>query len=286
MVNRLIDRLSFLLFPGCCLICQSDSHRSFDLCQPCQTELPWLMLACPRCAYPVEQVNQLCGQCLQKPPSFSRCVTLCHYRAPVDSLIGQFKYHKRHSYGRVMATLLGNRLSQVYQCKPIQSHPAQSHPCQNSPPPKGVTLNPAAISHADNNHPLPLPPWPAQQKLTLPDVIAPVPMHWRRKLSRGFNHCEQLAEQLGQSLQRPVFNGLRRIRHSPPQQGLSAEQRRRNLQGAFALRGKQSVKGLSIALLDDVVTTGSTAEALSQLLLAAGAREVHIWSLARTPLHE
>lgn len=242
MVNRLLDQLSFLLFPGCCLICQGDSHRQLDLCQPCEAELPWLTTACPRCAYPVKQANQLCGQCLLKPPSFSRCVTLCHYRAPIDRLIGQFKYHKRYSYGRVMATLLGKHIRHVYQ-----HHSGQ-------PP--------------------------------LPDLIAPVPMHWRRKLSRGFNHGEQLAEQISRQLQLPVFNGLQRTRNSPPQQGLSAEQRRRNLRGAFVVRRKQRIDGLSVALIDDVITTGSTAEALSQLLLSAGAREVHIWSLARTPLHE
>lgn len=310
MVNRLIDRLSFLLFPGCCLICQGDSDRSFDLCQPCQAELPWLIIACPRCAYPVEQAGQLCGQCLQKLPSFRHCVALCHYRAPIDSLIGQFKYQQRHSYGRVMAALLSERLLQVYQCRPAQdqltdSHADQHHsshsalslwrliqglPFQCDPSCKGLAISPANKSYTDNNQPPSLPLWPSstypQQKLMLPDVIVPVPMHWRRKLSRGFNHCEQLAEQLGQSLQLPVFKGLRRIRNSPPQQGLSAAQRHRNLQGAFALQGKQSVEGLSIALLDDVITTGSTAEAISQLLLAAGARDVHIWSLARTPLHD
>lgn len=262
MVNRLLDQLSFILFPGCCLICQGNSHRPLDLCQPCEAELPWLIMACPRCAYPVEQAEQLCGQCLLKLPGFSRCVTLCHYHAPIDSLISQFKYHKRHSYGRVLATLLGQRIRQAYQC-PL-AEPVSKH--------KHIQDQAAAL--------------PADQQPLLPDLIAPVPMHWRRKLSRGFNHCEQLAEQLSQQLQLPVFYGLQRIRNSRPQQGLSAEQRRRNLQGAFMVRRKQRIDGLTIALLDDVITTGSTAEALSQLLLSAGAREVHIWSLARTPLHE
>ena len=247
MVNRLLDRLSFLLFPGCCLICQGYSQRALDLCRPCQAELPWLLIACPCCAYPVEQTGQLCGQCLIKSPSFSRCITLCHYQSPVDGLISQFKYHQRYSYGRVMATLLGQRIDQAYQ-QPCHHYPLDQH--------------------------------------ALPDLIAPVPMHWRRKLSRGFNHCEQLAEQLSQQLQRPVFNGLTRIRNSLPQQGLNAEQRRGNLRGAFVVRQPHCIQGLSIALVDDVITTGSTAEALSQLLLNAGAREVHVWSLARTPLHE
>lgn len=127
-----------------------------------------------------------------------------------------------------------------------------------------------------------------EPELNLPELIIPVPLHWTRRLRRGFNQTELMGRQLALGLGVPLDNGLcRRSRRSPPQQGLSREKRQKNLRGAFELRaGAEAVlKGRCIALLDDVVTTTSTARALSRVLVEAGAGEVQLWALARTPEH-
>lgn len=114
------------------------------------------------------------------------------------------------------------------------------------------------------------------------DLIVPVPMHWRRRWSRGFNQAELIADQLGAALLIPVaMKALQRVRPTTAQQSLDAKARARNLRGAFAL--KQPVAGLRLALVDDVVTTGATATELSRLLLKGGAAAVELWALARTP---
>lgn len=114
------------------------------------------------------------------------------------------------------------------------------------------------------------------------ELLLPVPMHWRRRLRRGFNQTELIADQLGAALGLPVaMRTLRRIRPTQPQQALDAAARARNLRGAFTLSA--SVAGRHLALIDDVVTTGATAAELSRLLLQSGAASVQLWALARTP---
>lgn len=114
------------------------------------------------------------------------------------------------------------------------------------------------------------------------DAIVPVPLHWRRRWVRGFNQAEIIGDELSLHLHIPLrADLLRRIRPAPPQQGLGAEQRHRNLRAAFALTGA-AIDGLDIALVDDVVTTGATATEIARLLLAAGAGSVQVWCLART----
>ena len=118
------------------------------------------------------------------------------------------------------------------------------------------------------------------------DLLLPVPIHWRRLLGRGFNQATLLAMALQdrdpnlQPLPLPS-RVLCRTRAAPAQSTLTAHQRAHNLRGAFALRA--SVKGQRIAVIDDVMTTGATAEAIARLLKSAGAADVQLWCLARTP---
>lgn len=115
----------------------------------------------------------------------------------------------------------------------------------------------------------------------LPDLIMPTPLHWSRYLRRGFNQSESLAKNLSRTLNIPLSHALIRQKRTPSQQNLKAYQRRSNLRGAFKLIG--DISGQRIALVDDVMTTGTTVREISQLLIQAGAVEVHVWVLARTP---
>lgn len=115
----------------------------------------------------------------------------------------------------------------------------------------------------------------------LPDVLVPVPLHFLRRARRGFNQAEALARRVGQALDLPVATSLlRRTRHTAAQSGLPSVERRRNLRGAFACR---SAAGLHVALVDDVLTTGTTLNECAGMLCAAGAARVTVWVAARVP---
>jgi ComF family protein len=114
------------------------------------------------------------------------------------------------------------------------------------------------------------------------DALVPVPLHWRRRWSRGFNQAEIIGDELSRALTIPLrAKALIRRHLGTPQQDLSAAERRRNLRGNFETRG--DVRGLHLALVDDVVTTGATASEITRTLLDAGAASVQVWCLARTP---
>ncbi len=118
------------------------------------------------------------------------------------------------------------------------------------------------------------------------DLLLPVPLHWRRLLWRGFNQAALLglAIRAGepQLASLPLRSDiLRRRRATPAQSSLNAQQRSSNLQTAFQVRG--DVRGLRIAVIDDVMTTGATADAIAVTLKTAGATDVQLWCLARTP---
>ena len=115
-----------------------------------------------------------------------------------------------------------------------------------------------------------------------PDRIIPVPLHGARLRERGYNQALEIARPVARALGVPLdFRLLERVRATAPQTGLTVAARRKNLRGAFALRDEGAVRDLRVALVDDVMTTGSTVQAAAQCLRAAGAREVDIWVIAR-----
>lgn len=117
------------------------------------------------------------------------------------------------------------------------------------------------------------------------DFVMATPMHWWRRLRRGFNQAEELRAALGLPgpplFARPPPPRLVRSRATRGQAGASRRERLAQLRGAFVLHG--SVRDRSVLLVDDVCTTGATANAMAAVLRADGAREVHLWCLARTP---
>ena len=113
-------------------------------------------------------------------------------------------------------------------------------------------------------------------------VLVPVPLHRTRLWMRGFNQSALVARELSRSLKIPVDAlALRRIRRTPPLKGMTRLQRRKTVSGAFRVRDKASIAGCTIVLVDDVLTTGSTAEACARALKRAGAARVELVSWAR-----
>lgn len=120
--------------------------------------------------------------------------------------------------------------------------------------------------------------------LARPDCLLPVPLARKRLRQRGYNQAAMLADWLGRTLSLPVNSRLLvRTRETPAQQGLDARARRRNLRGAFALADENALKGHHVALIDDVLTTGATADAIARLLIKSGVGRVDVYCLARTP---
>lgn len=118
------------------------------------------------------------------------------------------------------------------------------------------------------------------------DLLVPIPLHRRRLFLRRYNQAAVLALALGRLIGKPAaVNALERRRATPPQGRLGREARRRNVAGAFAVTaaGRRAVAGRRVLLVDDVMTTGATAEACAQALLAAGAAAVDVLTLAKAP---
>jgi ComF family protein len=113
------------------------------------------------------------------------------------------------------------------------------------------------------------------------DAVVPVPLHWRRKLDRGFNQAELLARGVAKRRNIVLVNALRRGKATETQAGLAMAGRRLNVAGAFRIRPKADVKAKRILLIDDVMTTGATARACASVLIRAGARSVSLLTLAR-----
>lgn len=241
--------------PNHCLLCDLKCPTPRPVCVRCFAELPWLISGCRQCSLPLpaENSQSLCGQCLNNPPEFDQCYTPFVYAAPVDFLIRGFKDRAQWQHLPILVEALGELLLDNYANEP----------------------------------------WP--------DHLLPVPLHWRRRLWRGFNQTEALGYALLRHLQQaspsnsPLIkpppqrlnhNILLRPRVTQHQRGGGREHRQHNLHDAFRLRNKAKdlIQGAHIAILDDVVTTGSTANEISQLLRRAGARRIDIWALARTPL--
>jgi ComF family protein len=116
------------------------------------------------------------------------------------------------------------------------------------------------------------------------DFVVPVPMHWRRRWSRGYNQSEVLARSLASRLRLPCRPGwLRRVRHTPFQTEQSPTARRENVKGVFLTHPRNELRNRTVMLVDDVLTTGATASEAARGLRAAGAGAVVIAVLAHGP---
>ena len=111
------------------------------------------------------------------------------------------------------------------------------------------------------------------------DGIVPVPLHWFRRFTRGYNQTEVLADHLEKRLGMPTFRCLKRTRRTRQQASMDKKERRRNMRHAFVCR--KSPAGLRLLLLDDVFTTGSTLGAAATALLDGGAAAVSVLTIAR-----
>lgn len=124
--------------------------------------------------------------------------------------------------------------------------------------------------------------WEAHQEGAF-DLVVPVPLHDSRLRERGFNQSAELARELARRLRAPIgFDAATRVRNTPTQTKLDREARKANVRDAFCAAA--SLEGLRVLLVDDVVTTGATLDALRAACVEAGAATVRATALARAPL--
>jgi len=117
----------------------------------------------------------------------------------------------------------------------------------------------------------------------LPDLLMPLPLHWQRLQERGFNQALELACPLAAALSLSLdWQSAERLKNTPPQLGLTAKERLSNLKQAFIVN--RDLRGKTIAVLDDVMTTGATLAEFSRALLRQGASRVEVWCCARARL--
>ena len=246
-LSRLLHNLSFKIFPGFCLLCGTHSERSKDLCLDCENDLPVNQLCCPRCAIPL--IHTLLTNTLLPLNNSQLCGQCISESPPFDQCLAPLRYE-------FPINLLVSRFKY-----------------------RGKFCNGVLLADILLNQIL------STQSSEDPDLIVPVPLHWQRQFVRGFNQSHWLAKYLGHHLNIPVNDQLlKRCRKTSSQKGLKRKQRQKNLKGAFQVNG--DITGKRIALVDDVVTTGSTVTEISKLLKKAGAMRIEIWSLARTPLEK
>src|SRR5262249_50826322 len=114
------------------------------------------------------------------------------------------------------------------------------------------------------------------------DLVIPIPMHWARRIRRGTNGPELIAEVLGRQLGLPLRSGwLKRRKLTPLQTDLTRRQRRFGQRNSFRLSGRARVHGKRVLVVDDVVTSGATTAEASRVLLKHGAKAVVVAAIAR-----
>lgn len=119
-----------------------------------------------------------------------------------------------------------------------------------------------------------------------PGLLLPAPLSAERLRERGYNQAWELARRLARRLRAPAAADLLlRVRHTPQQMALPLSDRAANVRDAFAVepRRRHELRGREVTLVDDVLTTGATAEEMARVLRDAGVARVQVWALARTP---
>lgn len=264
MFARLSAALRDLLFPAKCRACgmlfrppEKDAYRvgnrvDFDnalcpfLCLACREGfLPPGSPLCPVCGEVFvsrQGTDHLCGVCIESPRKFRKARAVGVYDKGLLKAVHCLKYRGRAELAR----------------------------------PLGELLFEGFLRH-----------WAPDEV----DMVVPVPLHGRRMRRRGFNQSllllrnwSKLMERAGYDMQRVRIapESLKRSKSTASQTGLGRRQRMKNLRGAFTVPAPEGVKGKRILLVDDVYTTGATAEACAVALRKAGASRVDVLTLART----
>jgi ComF family protein len=218
------------------------------LCKQCLADvMPVESPVCSCCGQPFDagpDKNHECGRCIKTKPYFTKARSALLYSGSVLKLIHCYKYKNRTFLARPLGLLLYNEFVSQF--------------------------NPASI-----------------------DAVIPIPLHHRKLRSRGYNQAlliiaqwPKIAYRIGHSRNWKIIKDdttILRKKNTSSQTGLNRRQRVKNISGAFMVRRPELVKGLRLLIVDDVYTTGSTVNECARVLRRAGAADVNVLTLARTP---
>lgn len=246
----------YTIYPGQCILCLTQSHRQFDLCHYCEEELPHINRACQHCGIALPKATlelpkailklpkalHVTPSTLQSMPICGQCITKPpHFNHCITAFEYKHPINLLISQFKYQHKLLYGKILAELLANKILNNPIQSRP----------------------------------------DLLIPVPLHWKRHYQRGFNQAAFIAKIISKKTGVPVNHKLcKRIRNTPPQVGLDKNYRSKNMKNAFNLRASTKIN--SVAIIDDVITTGSTVNELSQTLLTSEIKNVMVWAIART----
>lgn len=244
---------SLVLKPVCCL-CDTNGLEGLDLCHCCHTSLPHNHFYCHRCAAPfVNDALAVTQSASASSLELSVCGACLAQPSAVDHAIIPFLY-------RPPVDFMIKRLKFSEQLKYSRI--------------LGDLLADAVANYYDT----------LQVSGGFPDVILPVPSHRQRLAQRGFNQAEQIATTVACRFNtRCNTSALERTASGLSQSSLSAAQRETNIRRSFEITHSDEITGRHVAIVDDVYTTGATAKAVAGKLKTAGAEQVSVWAVARTP---
>lgn len=216
---------------------------NLGFCIHCQKLLPWSECACEVCGIHLREPG-VCGRCQTCRPVYQDSVIPFRYQPPIAEQIQALKYSAQLSY----AVAMGKMLSLWIAKRPVY--------------------------------------WQTQGQIECPEAIVPIPLHRKRITQRGFNQATEIARVLHRQLGIPINHTLlERVKNTVPQTGLNRKMRQQNMIKAFV--GQTNAGGTApsyrhVALLDDVVTSGSTVNVAAQALLNVGVERVSVWAIAKT----
>ena len=266
-VGLLVDSYA----PQLCLFCDRPSFRHEPLCDTCAAAFIRNSGACPGCALP-DCAGAPCPACQYRPLPL-RIIAPFVYERTMAWLLRRWKYDRERRLVAALALLaVTDPLRHAHGAGSLSTAALAADDRRGSDCAASVSLGAAAQACG-------------------PESLAlPTPLHWRRRLHRGFNQSADLLHAAGR--RNPELAGacsragkvrLLRRHATHPQARATRSDRLRNLRDAFAVHG--AIADRPVLLIDDVCTTGATGVAMATALREAGARSVTLWCLARTPEH-
>ncbi len=246
-----------LHWPTLCRVCHRWQGQT--ICAHCTLAAGVEAPRCRRCAMRATLAHGLCQPCEDNPPVFDHAVAALDYTLPWTSLIASLKFRQDPAVARSLAQLLAQAVRRRWGPR----QPAA---------PDG--MRPAV---------------PTRLRAGAPTVLMPVPLSPQRLRERGYNQAGLLAHHLSRALGVPVqHDGLLRRRHTERLMQMDAAEREAHIRRAFAVNpaSLKHVQRRHVAVVDDVLTSGATLNEIARTLWQAGAAEVSVWVVARTPLPE
>jgi ComF family protein len=232
-----------LALPQRCELCAAVSGTDL-VCGACTRALPWLTSACPVCALPTSGTAA-------RTPAGAICGHCLSDPPAFDATIAAFSY-----------AFPVDRLIHAFK---YQGRLALAEWCAD-----------AILARRERHERTP------GVDLSRPHRLVAMPLAVERQRERGYNQALEIARVVGARIGVPILRrGLMRIRATPPQAALPWAERAKNVRGAFAC--DVDLAGLTVALVDDVMTTGASVAEAARTLKASGAARVENWIVARTP---